>query len=268
VKTLHISNLARKRVEQEDVMAPAQIRQRLLPVFALVAASVLVIAVRSNSRQEQAQKSTPAPERPTALVEKNERNRMESAAYTDDTLVKYQGDAGRLTLESKRLDQDVTRQVQDSCTVLSMFPEPPAVALLKKSILAIRGHIISKQAFLTDNESGVFTEYEVSVTEVIKSKAPIRPSDSIFVTRPGGSVRYGAHILSEAHSRYGSLEPGSDVLLFLDNGVTPGTYTLYQAILVNGQELTTSVVGPPDFRGMTLTQTLAELRAATRSNTQ
>jgi hypothetical protein len=145
----------RKLVEKEDVMAAAQIRHKLLPLFALVAASILVIAVRSNSSPEQAQKSTaPAPERPTALVEKNERNRMESAAYTDEDRLKYHG---KLTLTARQLHSDVFLDVEDSFTVLPLIPEVPAEKLLRESVVAIRGHIVNKQSFLTDNDASIFT---------------------------------------------------------------------------------------------------------------
>jgi hypothetical protein len=263
VKTLHISSLVRKLVEKEDVMAAAQIRHKLLPIFALVAASILVIAVRSNSSLEQAQKSTaPAPERPTALVEKNERNRMESAAYTDYSRLKNLGEEGKLTSEARRLNRDVTFLTEDSFIVVPMVPVPLAPSLLKESVLAIRGFVEGKQSFLTDSETAIFTEYQVKVSEVFKSDGGIRAGDTVFVTRPGGSVIYEGHILRDLHSRYAPLEANTDCLFFLKKGSAPGAYSLHQAMSIHGEELTTHVASPSGLGSTTLTEALAEVRAA------
>jgi hypothetical protein len=263
VKRLHISNLARKLLKREDVMAPAQIPRKLIPLLAMVAASVLVIAVHSNSRPQQEQKSTtPGTDRPTALVEKNERNRMESTAYTDDARLKDRGDAGKMTSEARRLNRDVTFLIEDSFTVVPMVPVPPAPSLLKESVLAIRGFVEGKQSFLTDNETAIFTEYQVKVSEVFKSDGGIRAGDTVFVTRPGGSVIYEGHILRDLHSRYAPLEANTDCLFFLKKGSAPGAYSLHQAISIHGEELATHVASPSGLGSTTLTEALAEVRAA------
>src|SRR5215510_12120296 len=188
-------------------MAKVKFKHTFLSLVVLFVGSVLVIVVRSNNRQEPKQESARQvrTEQPTALLEKNERNKVESAAYTNDSRLKSNGEEGKMTSEARRLNRDVTFLVEDSFTVLPLTAEPPAVALLKESILAIRGYIESKQSFLTDNETAIFTEYQVKVNEVLKPDSSVGQGDTIFVTRPGGCFIYCGGVLRDLHSRYSPL---------------------------------------------------------------
>src|SRR5262249_6889339 len=119
-------------------MISFQIRNKFPFLVLLFVVSVLVVAVRSNSRLEQKQEpdSKMKAEQPTALVEKTDRNKTESAAYTDDRRLKSLGEEGKMTSEARRLKRDITFLTEDSFTVLPLVPEPPAVALLKHTVLA------------------------------------------------------------------------------------------------------------------------------------
>lgn len=240
--------------------------RKLVPLVLLLVVPVLVVASRSGGVQENKdtrQKRVPKPEQPTEIVEKNERNKMESAAYTNDSRLKSSGEDGKMTSAARRLNRDVGTLVHDSFSVLPVIPEPPAVALLKDSVLAVRGYIESKQSFLTDNETAIFTEYQVKVSEVLKPDSGVEKDDTIFVTRPGGSVIYEGHILRDEHTSYTPLEAGSDCLFFLKKGNAPGTYLLHQAMSINGQELTAHVFGRSYFTN-TLDEAVAQIRAAAK----
>jgi hypothetical protein len=247
-------------------MRIASNRYKVLSLAVVVIAPVFVLGVRPSDKG--AQKQQPVQEQPTALIEKNERHKQESLAYSDPTRLNLKDDAGRLTSEAKRLNRDVTFLIEDGSTILPITPEPPAIELLKDSIVAVRGRIENKQSFLTDDETAIFTEYQVSVSEVFKSKSGVAAGDTVFVTRPGGSVLYEGHILRDEHSRYKPLEAGADCLLFLKEGKAQGTYVLHQAISIDGEELAPHVSGPPDFRHRSAAQALNELRAARGGNSQ
>lgn len=215
------------------------------------------------SQQPARATSGPVQERPSELVEKNERNRQESTAYTTDDRLRYtKGNSGKMTTEARRLDRDVTFLTEDSFTVLPQFPEPAAKELLSQSVLAIRGYINRRQAFLTDNDTAIFTEYEVSVSEVFKTESGVQRGDIVYVTRPGGALKYEGHILNDEHSRYLPIEAGQDCLLFLKEGNVKGTYSLYQAISIQGEKITGHVFGPANLDVSTAEEALSQIRSA------
>lgn len=88
----------------------------------------------------------------------------------------------------------------------------------------------NKTSLLTDTEDFIFTDYELSVSEVLKdnSNAHISPNDVITTTRPGGTVQLNDG--RTATIQLDSVPPfkvGSKYLLFLQYLPATGAYKAF-----------------------------------------
>jgi hypothetical protein len=100
--------------------------------------------------------------------------------------------------------------------------------LASKSDSVIRGMTRRKVSQITDNDSFVFTDYYVVVTEVLKddSAAPLHPQEVIVVTRPGGKVLVEGAVIRATDEGIPPLPLGDhDLLLFLRRVPETGAYT-------------------------------------------
>jgi hypothetical protein len=86
--------------------------------------------------------------------------------------------------------------------------------------------VTSKESQLTENERYVFTDYEVSVKEVLKDNADshISPSDMLTVSRPGGKVLLNGHVITVVDEGVKPLSVGGEYLLFLKFIPKTGAY--------------------------------------------
>ena len=58
------------------------------------------------------------------------------------------------------------------------------------SDLIVEGHVKDSGAFLSEDKTGIYSEFCVQVSEVIKSSAPVSKGDVITAERFGGRVRF------------------------------------------------------------------------------
>lgn len=100
----------------------------------------------------------------------------------------------------------------------SRSPESYFGELVRASDVVIRGKVTKKASQITEDGAFIFTDYDVSVMEILKdnSASPLAPGSTITVTRPGGKVVVEG-IIVKARDRYFGPLPLSDhpVLLFL-----------------------------------------------------
>jgi hypothetical protein len=104
--------------------------------------------------------------------------------------------------KNKRFDKrnlvsgDPTTRVTSMARVIEGYNIPPLP--VSKSGLIITGEVLTSQAYLSNDKSGVYTELTIRVQEVIKNSLPVRVNkrDLITVEREGGIVRY-----SNGHQR-------------------------------------------------------------------
>ncbi|MGH9827951.1 MAG: hypothetical protein ACREDR_32425 [Blastocatellia bacterium] len=80
------------------------------------------------------------------------------------------------------------------------------------------GTVEDKHSFLTDHETDVFTEHQISVSEVLKSdlQNPVEPGSTVYAVEAGGSISFEGHLIF--HTYYGGVKPlqkGQNYLLFL-----------------------------------------------------
>jgi hypothetical protein len=108
-------------------------------------------------------------------------------------------------------------------------PEPPEKFFGKHadtSDAIVRGVVTTKISQITEDDSFVFTDYDVVVTEVLKNKAtaPIETGATINVTRPGGKVLLDGIIVKATDQLFAPFSLGREVILFLKFVPESGTY--------------------------------------------
>ena len=86
-----------------------------------------------------------------------------------------------------------------------------------RSAAVVRGVIKQKSSQLTEDKDFVFTDYDLSVEEVLKNSPsnPINPYDLIVVNRPGGKVNFAGRIIQVGDKLANPLEVGGRYVLFL-----------------------------------------------------
>jgi hypothetical protein len=96
---------------------------------------------------------------------------------------------------------------------------PPEITALPVSISAavIVGKVTDAQAHLSPDKTGVYSEFDVLVDEVIKNdnKSPLNTGCTVAVERPGGRVRIPTGQVQEYKTNLNALEVGSRYALFL-----------------------------------------------------
>ena len=145
---------------------------------------------------------------------------------------------------SKQLIKEFPRGVENLPTVvhwwvgLSALPVETAEAV-------VMGTVTNREAYLSEDETSIYTEYEVRMEQVFKdSGGLLNGSDVVPLLRRGGSVRFkSGKIQKYSISGYGVLKEDSRYLMFLrkNNGVDWFILTGYQlsdkkVIPIDGQE--------------------------------
>jgi hypothetical protein len=190
----------------------------------------------------------------------------------------YPQDTGLGKLSTLIGNDKLDRSKEINLTVLPSTPElsidgttESLGKLVSSSDAIVLGTVLSKTSQLTENETFVFTDYEVTISEVLKTKvATIHPQKVITVTRPGGKILLEGVIVNAVDRNFKPLAIGASVLLFLK--YLPATDS-YQAVNNKSSfELLNNKVKPlsdaPDAKKQRgdVTSFLGDIRAAIASN--
>lgn len=127
----------------------------------------------------------------------------------------------------------------------SVSPKDYFGNLVTKSDAVIRGRVIKKVAQITEDDTFVFTDYEVVIMEVFKNNAasPTEMGNTITVTRPGGKVLVGKTIVIAQDEYFLPLpESSREVVLFLKYLPETGTYQTEQGM--GSYELVDNILHP------------------------
>ena len=210
-------------------------------VLAVVAMSALDLLPtqgqkRSESKEEVA---TPVQEGVNSAKQKEH-----SKLYKD-----YKG-VGKL---SDLIRQNSSNQ-ELKITVLPGIPEvaPPGQIqesdgflqkLTASSDAVVIGTVTAKASQITENERFVFTDYSLTVDEVLKDEAAnLQPQTEITVTRPGGKILFQGRVISARDKSFCPLAIGGHYLLFLRYIPATGAYQAVNS--VSSFELVNGVVKP------------------------
>jgi hypothetical protein len=107
------------------------------------------------------------------------------------------------------------------------------------SDLVVEGTITDSKAFLSEDKTGVYSEYTITVSDVIKSSAsnPVSKHDSITAERFGGRVRYpSGQIVRYKVSGHGSPVKNAKYIFFLKK-VDEDSYLILTAYELRGNKV-------------------------------
>lgn len=105
--------------------------------------------------------------------------------------------------------------------------------LLNQSDAIIRGQAIEKVSQITEDDSFIFTDYKIVLTEIIKnnSQSNLEIRADITVTRPGGKILINDTVIKAVDEKFQPLPTNRELLLFLK--FIPETQT-YQTVVAEG----------------------------------
>ncbi len=91
------------------------------------------------------------------------------------------------------------------------------------------GLLNNKSAHLTEEENFVFTDYDVTVEEIIKnnSASPMQLNNAITTTRDGGTIQINNRILRANRQDFTPPLVGQRYLMFLRFIPSTGSYLMY-----------------------------------------
>ncbi|HKP12753.1 MAG TPA: hypothetical protein VJZ91_11600 [Blastocatellia bacterium] len=123
-------------------------------------------------------------------------------------------------------------------------PEEFLRELGDKSDAVIKGAVVKKVSQITEDDSFIFTDYDVVVTEVFKDNptSPIEVGRPILVTRPGGKIAASGFVVKADDEKFLPLPMNGEVLLFLKFIPESGAYKSTEAR--GGFELNGSLIRP------------------------
>jgi hypothetical protein len=117
------------------------------------------------------------------------------------------------------------------------------------SDLIVEGHVKESGAFLSEDKTGIYSEFTVQVSDVIKSSAPVGKGDLITTERFGGRVRFpSGQIARYRVAGQGAPAKGGKYLLFLKRRAD-GDYLILTAYEMRGNKVL-ALDGPrSNFKG-------------------
>lgn len=135
--------------------------------------------------------------------------------------------------------------------------------------LIIVGSVIGKAAHLTENESFVYTEYNLTVNEIIKNNesAPVEIKQEIEAVRPGGVIKLENRVIKVVDKSFAPLKINNKYLLFLKFVPDTGGYKAFNTagdfqIVGKGFNKITSKALPDEMQGGMDAESLKQISSA------
>ncbi len=131
--------------------------------------------------------------------------------------------------------------------------------------LIVLGTITSARAFVSRDHTYIYSDYTVTVDEVLKPDGNVSPNGTIVMSRPGGSIHFpSGHVTTYMISGQGFLSVGSRYILFvLDSDKAAHDYEIETALqLKDGITLPTDdATGLSGINGLPQDSVLKTLRS-------
>jgi hypothetical protein len=214
------------------------IKYTLIGAISLALLVSLLTAISVRSQQGQ---STKTENQPT-------RKQLEDAAAP---VVDFAGaeaaaedKSSRRSLKNARHNKAGFVIAQPSSTTgdIRMYDDPmiPIVDFpVDQSDVVVEGHVVSSEAFLSEDKTGVYSEFTIRVSKVLKARSdlPVTDNDMIAAERLGGRVRYpSGKIVRYRVAGEGSPVKGQRYLFFLKE-TAPDIYQILTAYELRGNKV-------------------------------
>lgn len=203
-------------------------------VFSVVLATV---AVTMDSTDVDSQEKAAILPNPTPPVSGTDLSKYGVADY-DAVFSLEASELERRKRASARYDNEgwVVKYPHPKDFAVGRFTEeiPPPLIPTRESDLIVIGKAVEVTAHLSNDKTGVYSEFTFRISQVMKNSNPLKPKQGSSITfdRPGGVVCYptGQKVLYE-HGQKGMPEVGREYLLFLRTDTTSDNYdviTVYE----------------------------------------
>lgn len=221
-------------------MKDKSVKYALTGAISLALLPILFIAVNVRSQEGASNKQTAGNTQPTRQQQDEEATPVVDFEAASVAEVDKNSQRG---LKNARFDKSgfVISQPTARTGSFRMYDDPrdPISDLpVDKSDLVVEGRVVSSEAFLSNDKSGVYSEFTVSVSRVLKIRADLSISDNTVVAeRLGGRVRYpSGKIVRYRSGDEGSPIKGRSYLFFLKE-VAPGSYRILTAYELQGNKV-------------------------------
>lgn len=127
----------------------------------------------------------------------------------------------RQRTKASRYDRKNSQPIEESSNVTSRvlnnhWSEGMSPLPVSESDVVLIGSVLSAKAYLSNDKTGVYSEFRVQADEVLKSEQSIQAGDTISVERYGGAVRFrSGYIQRYEVSGQGMPQLGQRYLFFL-----------------------------------------------------
>lgn len=198
----------------------------LLPV--LLCAAIGSNAISSNQGPTPQSKDKLRDEAtPVQVGVITEKQRQHSKLYSS-----YTGNGDLQEIASNTPGDEVTIVSLPGIPELSPSGKPATSALdplVEDADAVVIGVVSEKTSQLNEKRTFIFTDYEFTVEEVLKSvpNAQIEPNTSITVTNPGGRILLNGKTVTAIDRTFKPLEKGKKYLLFLKLIPATGAYQVF-----------------------------------------
>ena len=167
-----------------------------------------------TQQKEKSERPTYEQAEATEFIEKNLRQTVESSQMRETELPGRNAEGLRDQVRKTGKDAGLYT-IGEIAEVPGHPSEPPGTVITKESDAVVIGSLTEKHSLLTDHEKDVFTEYQISVSEVLKNDRGIQLPRTIYFVRPGGSISFEGHLIYHTFGEMKPLKTGRQYLLFL-----------------------------------------------------
>jgi hypothetical protein len=235
-----------------------------LPVAGLVLARVSTNKLAPTFQQKDAKQEEPTPIQAVTLTDKQKKHsKLYSGRYksgAEGTLRE------RIIAGSQNLEIEITGDSPDTSNNSYQLLKD----LARNSDAVVIGKVKNKSSQFTEDGEFIFTDYEITVEEVLKNNnaAPIQNNSDITITRIGGTVQIKGRTARAVDKSFKPLEVGGEHLLFLSFITTTGAYQTNSgqgSFLLRNNQLTNLTKDPlPNGldNGKDISSFIAEVRSA------
>ena len=164
--------------------------------------------------------------------------------------------------------EDIQPWIVDSVGAIEPIPVAGSTAI-------VIGTVTSGQAHIGYDRSSVYSEYRITVQQILKhdSQIPISLADAIIGTREGGTIKFpSGHIRHYLRINQGFPQIGKQLVFFLwrSPNTTTADYGIVTAYLVDGGKVYPIDPGKPyeEYEGANSTQFISNISTAITANGQ
>lgn len=194
-------------------------------VFLLLTALIVAVTVTNISLRGQNQKT------PSAEGRITEQHKEHSKLYKD---YRFGKKLREVAAETEGTEVAVIRGMREK----TFNPDSPPFDLHSflrnlacDADAVVIGVIKNQSSQLTEDEDFVFTDYDMSVEQILKdnAKAPIQLTNDLTISRPGGIVQLDNKIVRAIDESLDPLSIGHQYILFLTYIPTTGAYKAFDS---------------------------------------